>query len=154
MPTCSMSYLRPLAFQIQDCWDGHGNSSCDFFVLHQVCSRFCISSSRKWTGSQISYNHGSSKARQPRCFILMWFLLWFGHSKLEYVPVDILLILSLTQSHIVRNWKCDSGIPCVVDQYVTPNLVSCSPEGLVPFTKYYSYNEWPQGGCGLRECCW
>ena len=150
---CSISTLWLSRCKIIE--DGRGNSSCNFFILHICCSCFCISSSRKWTGSQIARNHGAPRARWPRCFIDMWLPnVWFGQTKLECVPVDILLILSLTRSHIVRIWTCTNGRPCVIDQYVTPNLVFCSSDGAIPLTKHYSYGGWPQDGCGISESCW
>ncbi|KAN0074035.1 hypothetical protein V8E54_007972 [Elaphomyces granulatus] len=48
---------------------------------------------------------------------------------------------------------CDNGLPCNIDRYVTPNIAFCSTDGLLPWTKFYSYGGWPQGGCGIGEAC-
>ncbi|KAN0075734.1 hypothetical protein V8E54_007004 [Elaphomyces granulatus] len=53
----------------------------------------------------------------------------------------------------IMTWTCNSGLPCVIDRYVTPNIIFCSVDALIPFTKYYSYGGWPQSGCGIGEYC-
>jgi hypothetical protein len=52
------------------------------------------------------------------------------------------------------SWWCNSGEPCAIDTYATPNVVFCSQEALIPYTSWYDYGKWPAGGCGFQETCW
>ena len=52
------------------------------------------------------------------------------------------------------SWWCNFGEPCAIDTYVTPNVVFCSQEALIPYTSWYDYGKWPAGGCGFQETCW